>query len=111
MQDKCNSGKWSEYEVRAKRLGKHKYSRRGNSEAYQNPVRTSIIQYFFEHIKARIKGIQNMGYSRQNDHKEKWRYHDTRRKKRKKREYDVLLEGETIFPRRTRSKHQYSREE
>ena len=56
MQDKCNSGKWSEYEVRAKRLGKHKYSRRGNSEAYQNPVRTSIIQFFLSISRLVSKG-------------------------------------------------------
>ena len=39
---------------------------------YQNPACKSIYQEPFEHIKARIKGRHNGGYSRKNDHQEKW---------------------------------------
>ena len=71
MRDKCDSGKWSEYEVRSKILGKHEYASPINSEYYRSHVLTLIIQERFESIKYFIKGRHYGVYSRQNDHPEK----------------------------------------
>ena len=62
MRDKCDSGKWSEYEVRSKILDKHEYASRINSEYYRSHVLTSIIQERFESIKYCIR-VDNMGYT------------------------------------------------
>ena len=62
--NKCDSGEQSEDEVRAKRIGKHEYSRMGNGEAYQSLVCTLSSQEPFERFKACIKGSHYRGYSK-----------------------------------------------
>ena len=59
MRHQCHGGKWSEDEVRAKRLRKNKTTRWTSGETYRGPVRAPICEMFFERIKARLKGCNN----------------------------------------------------
>ena len=62
MRDQFHSGKWSEYEVQAKRLCKHEVERFTYGEAYQSPVPTPISEKPFERIKSRVKGHHDRGH-------------------------------------------------
>ena len=97
MQDWCDSRKWSEDEVWAKRHSKHEASSRENGQFYWSHIRTSSRQESFEPLKAHIERIHYGGYKIQNYHQEMRHQHDFRRKERNKWEHSVILEGEEIL--------------
>ena len=59
MRDQCDSGKWSEDEVPAKRIGKNEDVRWEKGKAYRNLVNNSNSKEPFECIKACTEGRHN----------------------------------------------------
>ena len=101
MRHQWHGGKWSEDEVQAKRLRKHETTIWTNGETYQSPIHAPSCEKYFDRIKSRLEACYNGSHSGQNDHQEEQSDNDFIIKERSKQEYDVLLEGKYICPRRT----------